>query len=79
MDGSVCYQEGGQMVLDDRDIYLIRRRKARIKLVDIAEYIRCDLSLISKFERHKADMTPKKEARYKEYIDSKLAVANLEK
>lgn len=58
--------------MDERDVYLLKRRTGNIKLIDIAQYIGCDLSLISKYERKTANMMPEKVSLYKKYIDEKL-------
>jgi len=61
------------MTLTDRDIYATKRRKARIKLKDIADAIGCSLSLISKYELNQTNMSDEKIAKYRQYIDQRYA------
>lgn len=56
--------------MTDKDLYVIKRRKQKIRLISIAEYINCSPSLLSKYENDLVDMSEDKVSKYKEYIDS---------
>ncbi|BDH63311.1 hypothetical protein MTP04_34410 [Lysinibacillus sp. PLM2] len=56
--------------MNDKDLYVIKRRKQKIRLVNIAEYIGCSPSLLSKYENDLTEMTENKVSKYKAYIDS---------
>lgn len=56
--------------MDDKDSYVIKRRKKRIRLVQIANAIGCSPSMLSKYENNNAEMSDKKIAKYRGYIDS---------
>lgn len=57
--------------MDWRDQYLIKRRMKKIRMTEIAKYIGCSQSLISRFETGDCSMSTRKIEKYKEYIDSK--------
>ncbi len=54
--------------MDDKDSYM--RRKKKIRLVHIAQAIGCSPSMLSKYENSNAEMSDKKIAKYRGYIDS---------
>ncbi|OLN22907.1 transcriptional regulator [Domibacillus antri] len=49
--------------------YFLLRRQKKIRMVDLAAYIGCSQSLISKYETGVADMSEKKIQLYREYIE----------
>lgn len=53
-----------------KDIYIIERRKKKIRLKQIAEFIGCSQSLISRYETGDCEMDKTKVEKYKEFIDS---------
>ncbi|MBT2667328.1 helix-turn-helix transcriptional regulator [Bacillus sp. ISL-4] len=53
-----------------KEEYLLQRRKKKIRLRQIAEYIGCSQSLISQYETGDCDMDTKKVEKYKSFIDS---------
>lgn len=55
--------------MTDKDMYIFRRRKQKIRLIQIAESIGCSASLLSKYENDSAEMSEEKIAKYKEYIN----------
>lgn len=55
--------------MSDKDMYLIKRRKSKIRLVSIAKYINCSPSLLSKYENGSCEMSEDKIVKYREYID----------
>ncbi|MTT32704.1 XRE family transcriptional regulator [Terrilactibacillus sp. BCM23-1] len=55
-----------------KDDYIVKRYLNKIKIKEIAKYIQCDPSLISKYEHGKANMDKQKIIKYKEYIDQKI-------
>lgn len=57
------------MNLKQREIYVIKRRQKRIRLKEIAEYIGCSQSLLSKYETGTANIIPDKLRMYQDYID----------
>ncbi|MED0717436.1 helix-turn-helix transcriptional regulator [Aeribacillus composti] len=54
-----------------RDEYLLKRRKKKITMQELAEYIGCSQSLISRYEHGNSGMKPEKIQKYREYIDKK--------
>lgn len=56
--------------MNDKDLYIIKRRNKKIRLVQIASAISCSPSLLSKYENGCNDMSQNKICKYKEYIDS---------
>ncbi|QPA31418.1 helix-turn-helix domain-containing protein [Thermaerobacillus caldiproteolyticus] len=54
-----------------RDEYLLKRRKKKITMQEIAEYIGCSQSLISRYETGNCGMSKEKIQKYREYIDQK--------
>ncbi|MED4619393.1 helix-turn-helix transcriptional regulator [Priestia megaterium] len=53
-----------------KDTYILKRRKKKIRLRQIAEFIGCSQSLISQYETGNCDMDKIKVEKYKEFIDS---------
>jgi len=53
-----------------KDEYIIKRRKKKIRLRQLAEYIGCSMSLISQYETDICGMEKEKIEKYKEFIDS---------
>ena len=51
-------------------MYILQRRKKKIRLRQIAEFIGCSQSLISQYETGNCDMDKAKVEKYKSYIDS---------
>jgi len=56
--------------MDIKDMYILKRRKKKIRLRQIAEFIGCSQSLISQYETGNCDMDKAKVEKYKSYIDS---------
>lgn len=57
--------------MNEREIYILKRRKKRIRLHEIAAYIGCSQSLISKFETGDCEMHQSKVEKYREFIDNR--------
>ncbi len=57
------------MMIDLREVYLLKRRKKKITAKEIAQYIKCSASLISRYETGDCGMMPDKVKAYREYID----------
>ena len=53
-----------------RDLYIIKRRKNKIRLKELAKYIGCSISLLSRYENYDIEMSDAKEYLYKQYIDN---------
>lgn len=53
-----------------KDMYIIERRKKKIRLRQLAECIGCSPSLLSRYETGDCEMDKEKVKKYKEYIDS---------
>lgn len=56
--------------MNDKDLYIIKRMKQKIRLVNIAKHIDCSPSLLSKYESGDCGMSEDKVNKYKEYINS---------
>ncbi|POZ56782.1 hypothetical protein LYSIN_01565 [Lysinibacillus sphaericus] len=56
--------------MDIKDMYILKRRKKKIRLRQIAEFIGCSQSLISQYETSNCDMDKSKVEKYKSFIDS---------
>jgi transcriptional regulator with XRE-family HTH domain len=52
-----------------REEYLIKRRRKKISMQQIAKQIGCSQSLISRYETGDVKMSDSKLQRYREYID----------
>lgn len=55
--------------MSTKDEYILKRRKKKIVLKQIAEYIGCSLSLISRYETGSCFMDKEKIKKYRLYID----------
>lgn len=55
-------------MMNEREYWVIKRRKYRIRLKNIAQYVNCSISLISRWETNSCDMSDEKLFKYKEYI-----------
>ncbi|PFR96965.1 transcriptional regulator [Priestia megaterium] len=53
-----------------KDEYVLKRRRKRIRLRQIAEYIGCSQSLLSQYETGNCEMNKNKVEKYKNFIDS---------
>ena len=53
-----------------KDEYILKRRKKKIILKQLAEYIGCSQSLISQYETGHCEMDIKKVKKYREFIDN---------
>lgn len=53
-----------------KDEYILKRRKKKIILKQLAEYIGCSQSLISQYETGHCEMDIKKVRKYREFIDN---------
>jgi len=56
--------------VNTKDEYVLKRRKKRIRLRQLAEYIKCSQSLISQHETGNCEMDKNKVVKYQEFIDS---------
>ena len=54
--------------MNERDVLMLQRRKKRIKLREVANYMNCSVSLISQYELGYANMIDDKVQAYKRYI-----------
>lgn len=54
-----------------KDEYLILRRRKGIDQTELAQYLKCSQSLISRYEKGNSGMSQKKIELYRQYIDSK--------
>lgn len=57
--------------MNERELYLILRRRKGISQIELAKVLNCSQSLISRFEKNKCEMSDDKIKRYKQYIESK--------
>ncbi|MGE6488930.1 helix-turn-helix domain-containing protein [Paenisporosarcina sp. NPDC076898] len=55
--------------MNQTELFVMRKRK-RIKLKDIAEYIGCSISLLSRYENMSVCMDSDKVIKYERYIKS---------
>lgn len=55
--------------MNEKDLYLIKRRKNSIILKEIAKAVGCSQSLISQYERGHCEMDKLKVEKYRKYID----------
>lgn len=56
--------------MNTKDEYVLKRRKKKIRLRQLAEYIGCSQSLISQYETGNCEMDLVKVRKYKEFIDN---------
>ncbi|WP_079516707.1 helix-turn-helix domain-containing protein [Rossellomorea marisflavi] len=54
-----------------KEYYFLLRRKKKITHTELAKYIGCSQSLISRYERGNSDMSNIKIDKYRSYIDQK--------
>lgn len=54
--------------MDDREEYLLMRRRKKIRLNTLAAYIGCSQSLLSRYELYQCNMSEDKIQKYKKYI-----------
>jgi len=57
--------------MNEKELYLIKRRRKKIKQSELATALNCSQSLISRFEKGENEMSDYKIKRYKTYIDEK--------
>lgn len=57
--------------MNEKEIYLIKRRRKKISQWDLAKELNCSQSLISRYEKNECEMSKDKIERYKKYIDEK--------
>ncbi|QNG61986.1 helix-turn-helix transcriptional regulator [Bacillus sp. PAMC26568] len=55
-----------------KEEYLLKRRTKKIRMKELAKYIGCSQSLISRYETNICGMSKEHIQRYREYIDSKI-------
>lgn len=56
--------------MDDKEYYYILRRRKRISQGQIAKYLCCSQSLISRYELGDCSMSQEKIEKYKKYIEN---------
>lgn len=56
---------------DDRRCWKLKRMGKAITLEEVADYVGFSISMISKYENYKREMSDYKVALYKEYIENK--------
>jgi transcriptional regulator with XRE-family HTH domain len=57
--------------MNEKEYYLILRRRKKIGQKELALFLKCSQSLISRWEKDKCTMSDDKIKRYKDYIDDK--------
>lgn len=57
--------------MNERELYLILRRRKGINQIELAKILNCSQSLISRYEKNECEMSDDKIKRYKQYIKSK--------
>jgi len=58
-------------MMDEKDLYRFKRITSNIKLKDIAAYIGCSPTLLSKYEHGERGIKESKLIKYREFIDIK--------
>lgn len=58
-------------MITEREIYFLKRKKAKITMGEIASAIGCSQSLISRYESGQREMNDNLINQYKKYIDNK--------
>lgn len=53
-----------------REQYTIFRRRNKVRLMDVAGYIGCSISLLSKWERELINISDEKASLYNEFIET---------
>jgi transcriptional regulator with XRE-family HTH domain len=56
------------VALTETELFIMRKRK-RIKLSQVAEFVDCSISLLSRFENQQVSMDKKKIKKYREFIE----------
>ncbi|WP_003545425.1 hypothetical protein [Desulfotomaculum nigrificans] len=59
------------MIITKKEMYILKRKKKKIKLTEIANHIKCTPQLLSMYENEKCDISEEKLNMYKKYIDEK--------
>lgn len=57
--------------MNEKEFYLILRRRKKISQNELAKVLNCSQSLVSRFEKDDCTMSKDKINRYKQYIDEK--------
>ncbi|MFB4473320.1 helix-turn-helix domain-containing protein [Oceanobacillus caeni] len=57
--------------MNEKEIYLIKRRRKKIGQSQLAKILNCSQSLISRYEKGECEMSNYRIKRYKKYIDEK--------
>lgn len=57
--------------MNEKEIYLILRRRKKISQMELSQILDCSQSLISRFEKDECTMSDDKIMKYKRYIDEK--------
>lgn len=57
--------------MNERELYLILRRRKGISQTKLSKVLNCSQSLISRFEKGECKMSDAKIKKYKQYIDNK--------
>lgn len=57
--------------MNERELYLILRRRKKISQIELAKVLNCSQSLISRYEKNECEMSDDKIKKYKQYIESK--------
>lgn len=63
--------EGTLHNFKQREIYMLKRRQKRIRLTELANYIGCSQSLLSRYETGECCLSDYKLQKYQSYIDQK--------
>lgn len=58
------------MEINEREYFKIKRQRLNLTLKEVANYAKCDVSYLSKYERGKYQPSIAIIERYKEYINS---------
>ncbi|HHV73422.1 MAG TPA: helix-turn-helix transcriptional regulator [Thermoanaerobacterium sp.] len=60
-----------ELALRNRRLYyMVRRKEKNLKLKDVAKYVGCSVSILSRFENGVCNISPDKERKYIEYIEN---------
>lgn len=57
--------------MNEKEYYLILRRRKGIGQVELAQILNCSQSLVSRYEKGECEMSNYKIQRYKKYINKK--------
>lgn len=71
MDILFLIKQGVKGEMNEKEIYLILRRRKSISQWDLATELNCSQSLISRYEKNECEMSKDKVERYKRIIDEK--------